>query len=254
MCMFSQPVERVARTRIFARAGEDDTQLLAYAMSVAAAGPVAMVLALPTPPDPAEDAVRFIDLSGYADLFDDLAAAFPRPQASRGAPAPAALGAALAVHAVGDFEASFVPTVRDFDRLDERFRLPDNVWRKLPELADRSFAVSQLRGDAEAPVDGDVHPMAFAFERHDPSTLFFPTVHVHDGSVPRRARFDHTLYWQAADLDDVSSGDAMVAPAAAVAAAVDADRSAGLVDPTLPCAALRLVGKRPNTDTTVPVG
>ncbi len=251
--MFSQPVERVARTRIFARAGDDGTQLLAYAMSVTAAGPVAMVLALPTPPRPGEDAVRFIDLSGYADLFDDLAAAFPRPQASRSAPAPAALGATLTVHMVGDFEASFVPTVADFGRLDARFRLPDNVWHKLPVLADRSFAVFQLRGDGPAAaVDGEVHPMAFAFERRDPSTLFFPTVHVHDGSVPRRARFDHTLYWQSSSLDDASSGGAVVAPAVAVAAAVDAERTAGLVDPTLPCAALRLEGRRPNTDTTVP--
>jgi hypothetical protein len=34
----------------------------------------------------------------------------------------------LEVIQVGDFEASFVPTVKDFSRLDERFRLPSAVW------------------------------------------------------------------------------------------------------------------------------
>ena len=41
-----------------------------------------------------------------------------------------------------------------------------------------------------------VHPMAFEFPRRDPKTLFFPTVHIHDGSVPAKADFDHALFCQ----------------------------------------------------------
>ena len=41
-----------------------------------------------------------------------------------------------------------------------------------------------------------MHPMAFEFPRCDPNYLFFPTVHVHDGRVHSKAKFDHALYCQ----------------------------------------------------------
>ena len=44
--------------------------------------------------------------------------------------------------------------------------------------------------------DQKVHPMAFEFPRAVPEVLFFPTVHIHDRTVPARARFDHALYCQ----------------------------------------------------------
>jgi hypothetical protein len=66
------------------------------------------------------------------------------------------------------------------------------VWDALPGYADWGFAVFKLRsGRAQS-----VHPMAFVFPRRDPRTLFFPTVHVHDGTVPAEATFDHSLYAQ----------------------------------------------------------
>ena len=54
----------------------------------------------------------------------DLRRAFPEVVLVARGPAPANLAPrqTLKVHAVGDFEASFVPTVGDFERLDERFR------------------------------------------------------------------------------------------------------------------------------------
>jgi hypothetical protein len=42
-------------------------------MQYRAAGELAMILPLPVPPGCGEDAVRFIDLSGHASFFADLA-------------------------------------------------------------------------------------------------------------------------------------------------------------------------------------
>ncbi len=39
--------------------------------------------------------------------------------------------------------------------------------------------------------------MAFAFSTRMPETLFFPTVHVHDGRYHETAHFDHILFCQA---------------------------------------------------------
>jgi hypothetical protein len=118
------------------------------------------------------------------------------------------------VHDVGDFEASFVPSPRDFDRVDARFRLPGDVFEALPEYADWGFCVFKLRrapgsrgsglldlfkSKSQKSTSGKprtVHPMAFEFPRRDPSALFFPTVHVHDGEVHPTAEFDHALYCQ----------------------------------------------------------
>jgi hypothetical protein len=120
------------------------------------------------------------------------------PQA-RGDLAAVAAPAKLEVHEVGDFEASFVPRAFDFERLDARFRLPRAVWDALPAYADWGFAVFKLRNKTRrkkhAP-PAEFHPMAFVFPRRDPSALFFPTVHVHDGAVHPSAKFDHALYAQ----------------------------------------------------------
>jgi len=51
----------------------------------------------------------------------------------------------LKVEQVGSFEASFVPTLADFQRLDPRFRLPDTVWQQLGRYAKYGFAIFQLK-------------------------------------------------------------------------------------------------------------
>lgn len=205
MCCFSGPVKAVGGTRIFARATEGDRQLLVYAMRAAFGADVAMVLPIPTPPGAPEDAVRWVDLSAAEGFFTDLELLFPQPQASRHA-----TGARqqLAVADVGAFEASFVPRLTDFERLDPRFRLPAAVWDALPRYADWGFAVFKLRAAPASglgsrvaaalrgPADRSFHPMALELPRRDPRQLFFPTVHVHDGAFHPRAHFDHALYAQ----------------------------------------------------------
>lgn len=219
MCMFMLPIPRpqakpialtVDGTNIFARA-RGDHQILVYGMNIAASDAVAMVLPLPTPPGVGEDAVRFVDLSGYPKLFVDLNECFPpiMPPASRGgfgSGGGVAMKQTLKVHEAGDFEASFVPSIEDVDRIDPRFRLPPGIWEALPQYRDWSFAVFQLR-DVAAPARGlrrwfgglrpkTIHPMAFEFPRRFTDRLFFPTVHLHDERVHARDRFDHALFWQ----------------------------------------------------------
>ncbi len=98
-----------------------------------------MVLPIPVTPGSGEQAVRFINFEDYPDFFGDLDALFPRDHAR---PAAAlSLGDALCepeqvleVHEVGAFEASFVPTVADFVRLDPRFRLPEGLPTAIVKL------------------------------------------------------------------------------------------------------------------------
>ena len=45
--------------------------------------------------------------------------------------------------------------------------------------------------------------MAFEFETRLKNEIFFPTVHIHDGEVHKREHFDHTLYLQNAEFDNV---------------------------------------------------
>ena len=99
---------------------------------------------------------------------------------------------ALSVHEVGDFVASFVPTLADFDRIDKRFTLPRSVWEQFPQCRDFGFAVFQL-----AKLGGTPHPIAFEFPTRWPDKLFYPTIHIHDGVAHREEHFDHALYSQA---------------------------------------------------------
>ncbi len=193
MCCFSGKVEKVADTKIFARSSSEGQQFLVYSLLFKAGTDLAMILPLPTPKGAKDDAVRFINLEKYPDFFEEMELGFPRPQKSRsGAPIKDVKEEKkLAVVQVGSFIASFVPSQNDFSRLDEQFRIPASTWAQLPQYKSWGFAVFQLKkGEMK------VQPMAFEFPRTNPKELFFPTVHIHDGSVPAKAGFDHVLYCQ----------------------------------------------------------
>ncbi len=269
MCMFSQPVQHVAKTCIFAR-GAGAEQLLVYSMDFRAAADLAMILPLPVPPRPEDDAVRFIDLSGYSEYFVDMRKAFPPRWVSGAVPsaAPSFAGRSkLVVHDVGAFEASFVPTLGDFDRLDPRFRLPAEIWNRLPAYADWGFAVFKLKSSRE---QQHAHPMAFAFPRRDRSRLFFPTVHVHDGAVHREALFDHELFCQSPTTLEAPMPPPVAPPIGqpappspqlvlsewqssdrSLAYFVDIDRSAGTIDIAAPGHRREMQGQLPNQDVWV---
>ncbi len=244
MCCFTGAIQRVAKTRIFARAAAGNRQLLAYSMYVEMKSELAMVLPLPAPARSAEDAMRFISLKDYPDFFADCQKGWPQPAANTRNMPPGFVGAAppkkLAVVQVGNFEASFVPGVADFARLDERFRLPAGSWSELGNYADWGFAVFKLKPGSQT-----IHPMAFEFPTRSPERLFFPTVHIHDGKVHKSAGFDHALYCQAA-----GGPHAGWAPSYAEAKRfMKVEKSAGLVDGDKPLLLRTMVGRLKNEDT-----
>jgi len=249
MCCFSGPVKSVSATNIFARMGDDERQFLVYSMTVDIAKPLAMVLPVPIKKDSDEKAVRFINLENYPNFFGDLNAGFPRAADSNLSllTASAAMRSTkeLEVVQVENFEASFVPTVGDFNRLDARFQLPAELFDKMPDYRHFGFAVFKLKPGAQT-----VHPMAFEFPTAQPARLFFPTVHIHDGKVHARATFDHVLYCQPSEtltleLADWDESDRLAGRF------VNVKKSEGIVAPDEHCYKHELNGMLANKDTYV---
>ena len=238
MCIFTESVNYVGSTKIFARL-EGAKQAIVYEMYLDTSTPVAMVLPLPVAHQAEPTALEFIDLSDYPEFFEDLAACFPQ---SRSPITLAAVGSAddfLEVQTVGSFEASFVPSVADFKRLDPRFRLDDSAWQSFSGYQDYGFAVFKLKAG-----QSQIHPMAFWFETRDPSTLFFPTVHLHDGAFERFADFDHVLFAQG-DLQAFPGLQQAHQPPDAV---MRLDAAANLVHPKHRPTRLNLIGSFDNLD------
>jgi hypothetical protein len=232
MCCFSRPVKLVADTNIFARASKDGRQYLVYSMRLDAAEDLAMILPIPVPSGSPENAVKFINLEKYPHFFADMRRGFPMPPAAGGVGRAKTKSAApyskLDVVTVGSFEASFVPRVADFERLDERFRLPAGVWDQLPMYRDFGFAVFKLKKGNQ-----NVHPMAFEFPRAKATEIFFPTVHIHDGSVHPRARFHHDLYCQRSGGENLMSWNE--SPGIASSFVKKIELTQGIVDPDGHC-------------------
>jgi len=248
MCCFSRNVSFVRNTRIFARPLGGGRQAVAYQMKLGAPEDLAMILPLPVAREAAEKPLEFVNLEKYPKFFDDLAKGFPVPRTrSKSLGPPTDSLQKIEVEKVGSFDASFVPTAKDFARVDERFRLPDGIWEKLGNYADASFAVFKLREGEKK-----IHPMAFRFHVRDPRQLFFPTVHVHDGKVHETEDFDHTLYCQvpARGLRSLLEWQESQRPAGTFAKAA---LSEGLLDPKLHLHRRSIIGKHKNEDTLLAV-
>lgn len=242
MCCFSQEVRSVSETKIFARVAEN-RQFLAYQMRLDAPVEVAMVLPLPVDRENAKP-IKFINLSDYERFFADLERCFPTRSFSAQPEGAASAAGTLEVVRVGSFDASFVPMIADFDRLDPRFGLPSSVWEKLPQYRDYSFAVFKFRSGEQ-----EVHPMAFSFATREPAKAFFPTVHVHDGKVHPTAEFDHTLYLQA-DFQPYrwSEGSMEVSAVMDLRNVLKGDRTRGIIHPDQRVFKQRMEGDLTNDD------
>lgn len=243
MCCFTGKVEEVKNTRIFARLRTDGRQALIYQMSVKANQDLAMVLPIPVKEGAGEDAVKFFDFSKYETVFEDLSALWPPSVGiDPSANSRSAHLYSLKVVSVGAYDASFVPTIADFSRLDARFRLPDDVWTKLPGYAEFGFAVFKLK-----PGNTQVHPMAFSFPTALPGTVFFPTLHIHDGKVHAKEKFDHTLYLQGSGLDISGWGESFSLPDTIV----KCNLTHGMIRPDLHVFSSVMRGKFQNGDVVV---
>ena len=264
MCMFSGKVDRVSNTRIFAR-GANGRQYLVYGMAYKSKKELAMVLPLPVPQPCAEDEIEFYNMKDYPTFFTDMKKAFPTQitaYMSRSAGSKSLSERTLVVHEVGDYEASFVPGMSDFDRLDERFRIPQDIWQKLPDYQDYGFAVFKLKPTTAKTWAGnvsksfknnsqsfrEVHPMAFTFPRRNPDMLYFPTIHVHKGNLPAEAFFDHTLFCQPDDTtkDYLDDWESSLGP---LGQFLDVSKTRGIVDGEQFGWQLHLQGKYRNQDT-----
>jgi hypothetical protein len=243
MCCFSQSVISVSGTNIFARHDGNGRQYIAYSMTVKAKEDLAMILPLPVIPRSGEQAVRFINLEDYPNFFTDMQSGFQTDDTTMSlSEGIEAERKTLAVVEVGSFEASYVPTVRDFGRLDPRFCLPEGTWESLPQYKDYGFAVFKLKQGAKT-----IHPMAFDFPSAVPSRLFFPTVHIHDGQVHATAKFDHALFCQRAPGDRFSLG--LWHESAWLARAfMKVQKCQDVLLPDAHCYKMTLRGQRRNTD------
>lgn len=199
MCLFTRPVFRVANTQILSCDFHDGRQWTTYSTQVAAPEELAMVLPLPVAANTLD--IELVDLSTLPNFFHHLKRLFPAQyppsrQHDRGGTITAH-SAPIKVHDVGDFDASFVPTPSDFERLDSRFVIPASLWHVQPKYSDYGFAVFKLKGfSAGGREPRAFHPMSFVFPRKNPRRIFFPTLHLHDGELHDRADFDHDLYTQ----------------------------------------------------------
>jgi len=249
----------VNNTNIFGRLTSRQTQFLVYQMTYESPGENAMILPLPVRLPVREESLRFIDLENYSDFFDDLDKGFPFEEElfniGCGGEIKSAVPADLEVFNVGNYIASFVPSMADFSRLDPRFTLPQATWDKIPEYRDFGFAVFQLAAGSLAP-----HPMAFEFEAAGDS-IFFPTVHIHDGEIHESEQFDHILYLQHAGFDsrvhgylnshiaDDSTG--LIRSKYSAQDFCDPARSKGIVEGDLLVHRQLMQGPMPNKDTII---
>ena len=251
MCCFSKPVSAVQSTRIFVRAADEGRQFIVYSMFISAKEDLAMILPIPVKLGSGEKAVDFVNLKEYPNFFDDLDNGFIVPtnsdHALQAIPASASRRT-LDVVQVGDFEASYVPTAKDFSRLDARFRLPSSTWAKLPQYESYAFTVFKLKPGAM-----NVHPMAFSFPRSDTSALFFPTVHIHDGTVHARATFDHQLYCQPYGDDYPTFGGQWTESNGPASHFMQVDKSKGVIEGEQHCYKREMKGLLTNKDTLLKV-
>ncbi len=253
MCIFSQPVRNVWGTLIFARHSGQGTQYLAYQMQYKSDVSNAMILPVPVALPAREDSVKFISLEEYEFFFEYLNSAFPNMGDQSKSAGNARGPDALAVEEVGDFVASFVPTLSDFPRLDPQFVIPKETWDQIPGYKDYGFVVFQLK-----PGISDPHPMAFEFETRETERLYFPTVHIHDGEVHAMEQFDHRLFMQHAGLDSVvgeyedynilDGNTGFVRSKEVAAKSCDLDLSQGMIAGDLLIHKVSLVGTLPNKD------
>jgi hypothetical protein len=180
MCIFTTNT-RVENTKIFARR-QGQKQWLVYEMKYDSYR-LSTAMILPVPGE--SETIEFLNLENYKDFFDQL----QKPAEARGF----SKGLSLDVVNVGNFIATIIPSMDDWNRVDPQFTLDSKVWESdiLKEYTKGySFVVFQLSERSNKP-----HPMAFTFNSNL-DELYIPTVHVHDGEVKDLERYDHEIYTQ----------------------------------------------------------
>jgi hypothetical protein len=249
MCCFTGHVSDVSATNIFARVS-GDREYVVYEMTFTSDEQTAMILPIPIASGALKARWKFVALDDYADFFRDLEGHFQKVWSAAKLLGGSAPQVALKVQLVGAFEASFVPSVDDFDRLDPRFRISREVWQQCPAYSSFGFVVFKLQPGRHV----NVHPMAFSFRARDPATIFYPTLHVHDGTFHETASFDHILYTQNEPARAILWPGTFWMPSGEVASRyLKVRRTHGLVSANAPCFQMSVVGTWPNSDIVIPI-
>ena len=89
--------------------------------------------------------------------------------------------------------------------------------------------------------------MAFEFPRAEPKRLFFPTVHIHDGKVHATAVFDHSLYCQSREGEELRLLE-WAESGSLASEFMKTDKTAGIVDPARHIYLHEISGEKKNED------
>ncbi len=185
MCIISEPVESVAKTKILVAPDATGTrQLTVYSNAVDNNSPNnAMLLPVPNP-----QTVQFHDLSKYKNIFSDCDNSFYKPVSRslglsfNSADSYSAKSAKLEVFDVGSYKVSLAMGVKDLKRVDESvFSLSDGCYEMMvQEYSDPvfGFVICKLNTGRE-----EYHPMGYSHEIYQ-GKMFIPTKHYHAHGLP----------------------------------------------------------------------
>ncbi len=191
MCIISEPVESVAKTKILVAPDATGTrQLTVYSNAVDNNSPNnAMLLPVPNP-----KSVQFHDLSKYKNIFSDCDNSFYKPVSRsfglslNSYNSDGHKSAKLAVFDVGSYKVSLAMGIKDLKRVDESvFSLSDGCYEMMSqEYSDPvfGFVICKLNTGRE-----EYHPMGYSHEISG-GKMFIPTKHYHAHGPVNTDRFE----------------------------------------------------------------
>lgn len=177
MCMISNEIESVSNTKILVAPNHDKSrQLIVYSNYVSNVSESnAMVLPVPLP-----QTLQFIDLSKYADLFEDCDKCFYNPYESRSFSTNSFNtkdDKPLQVFNVGSYKVSVAMNLEQISKVDSRvFKLSPGLNQVLNTFYYQpywGFVICKLNSGPES-----YHPLAYSHQIID-SKIYIPTRHYH---------------------------------------------------------------------------
>lgn len=203
MCIIAGEVRQVSNTNILVapmktkNAQGGDRQLTVYCNSVTTKNRGAMILPFPARQVLGDETAgcEFFDLSNYTHLFHDLKdlcwPAYFTSQSSMTFSNSAT--PQLKVYDVGSYKASIVPHVRDFQRLNQLYRISPALIHFMQNQYPQhfSFVVCQLD------VNKTYHPFGYIHDMLPNNQMFIPTMHWHQHEsldTASRVDWDHQIF------------------------------------------------------------
>lgn len=177
--MISNEIESVSNTKILVAPNHNKTrQLVVYSNYVSNVSESnAMVLPVPLP-----QTLQFIDLSAYADLFEDCAKCFYNPHQSKSLNYSTNSyntkdDKPLQVFNVGSYKVSVAMNIEQISKVDSRiFKLSPGLAQTLNTFYYQpywGFIICKLNSGTES-----YHPLAYSHQIID-SKIYIPTRHYH---------------------------------------------------------------------------